>query len=263
MIGLFVSATTVIKDTGTSEYTSSIDMNNNDILNAKLDGSDVTSGTVDSSRLDSTFESTVTATDFDSGNGAYEINSIANQQGDQDLATTDSPTFAGETLNGNLDMSNNNIDDVASIDGGGDAVQFDNDVRSCKDNNCSYAPYSIYAPDDEWLLNGTLSGATGDYVLMSADYHTYTGKIGSFVFTATGYDGEVNLKYTDSDGTTGFASAEGNSKTVTIESNFDLIIEEPSDGEFSLFYNETSTNIMNFAVKTLATRGATITYKGR
>src|SRR6056297_3497046 len=65
-------------------------------------------------------------------NGAFTTNTLNTGQGDnelyamnQNLETTDSPTFAGGTFNGDLDISDNNLDDVASIDGGGDAVQFD------------------------------------------------------------------------------------------------------------------------------------------
>jgi len=78
--------------------TGNLNMNSNSITDANLNGSDVSTGTVDSSYLDNIFETTLTATDFDSGNGAFEINSIADQQGDQDLATTNSPAFAGMTL---------------------------------------------------------------------------------------------------------------------------------------------------------------------
>src|SRR6056297_1977357 len=69
-------------------------------------------------------------------NGAFTSNTLNTGQGDnelyamnQNLETTDSPTFAGGTFNGDLDISDNNLDDVASIDGGGDAVKFDDNVK--------------------------------------------------------------------------------------------------------------------------------------
>jgi hypothetical protein len=43
---------------------------------------------------------TLTAATINTGNGAKEVNSIAAYLGNQDLRTTDSPTFGGATING-------------------------------------------------------------------------------------------------------------------------------------------------------------------
>jgi hypothetical protein len=46
------------------------------------------------------FTGALTAATIDTGNGAKEVNSIAAYLGNQDLRTTDSPTFGGATING-------------------------------------------------------------------------------------------------------------------------------------------------------------------
>jgi len=52
---------------------------------------------------------TLTAATIDTGNGAKEVNSIAAYLGNQNLRTTDSPTFGGATINGVFGLGTNGV----------------------------------------------------------------------------------------------------------------------------------------------------------
>lgn len=53
---------------------------------------------------------------------------VIQQTGDQEVLRINQNTHEVNVLNGDLDTNNNNIEDVASIDGGGNAVRVDNNV---------------------------------------------------------------------------------------------------------------------------------------
>ncbi|WP_414836490.1 hypothetical protein [Candidatus Nanohalococcus occultus] len=53
---------------------------------------------------------------------------VIQQVGDQDVVRIDQNSHEFNLPNGDLDLNSNNVEDVASIDGGGDAVRVDNNV---------------------------------------------------------------------------------------------------------------------------------------
>jgi len=162
-----------------------------------------------------------------SGNVAVSTNGIGTDELDESAAFSFT-NLGATTITGDLDMSNNNIDDVASIDGGGDAVIFNDNI------NAGGNEISLGASSGTKFVYST--GSSGAYSLQVLD----SGDLGGFSTRA------VRLQTAQGPGNQAIGFVFGN------QTGDDFLKIDSSPGGNAVWIENGALNLQNNSISDLA-----------